>query len=117
MRVLRVVGLLVILLGCAACATSTQRGGDAGARTDLALGPEEWARPAALPPCPQVAYRLPIVTQVTVPDTIVGGVLIPQHTTYVVLQPGVWQVVASEPVRQSGAPTVPPGCTPPSGAH
>jgi hypothetical protein len=117
MRVLYIVGLLGILLGCAACATSTQGGGDAGAHPDLAMVPEELAQPSTPPPCPQVAYRLPIVTQVTVPDTIVGGVLIPQHATYVVLQPGVWQVVATETVRQPGAPTVPPGCAPLSGAR
>ena len=115
MRALRVVGLLGVLLGCAACATSTQQVFDAGARTALAVVTDELARPSALPPCPQVSYRLPIVTQVTVPDTIVGGVLIPQHATYVVLQPGAWQVVTAETVRQSGTPTVPPGCSPPSG--
>jgi hypothetical protein len=65
-----------------------------------------------MPPCPQAYYRLPIVTQVTVPDTIVGGVLIPQHPTYVVLQPGAWQVVDTGAVRQSGTPTVPQGCHP-----
>jgi hypothetical protein len=117
MRVLRVVGLLVLLFGCAGCATSTQRVFDAGAHTALAVVTDDLARPSALLPCPQVSYRLPIVTQVTVPDTIVGGVLIPQHATYVVLQPGAWQVVAPETVRQSGTPTVPPGCLPPTGGH
>jgi hypothetical protein len=116
MRDLYVVGLLAVLLGCVACATSTPRGGDAGAHPDLVMVPQERAEPAALP-CPQVAYRLPIVTQVTVPDTIVGGVLIPQHATYVVLHPGAWQVVAPEMVRQPGPPTVPPECAPPSGAR
>jgi hypothetical protein len=38
----------------------------------------------------------------TVPTAIVGGVLIPAHQTYVVLQPGAW-------VQHDGDPP-PPGC-------
>jgi hypothetical protein len=64
------------------------------------------------PPCPAAHYRLPVVTQVTVPDTIVGGVLIPRHATYVVVQPGAWQVVDTGALRQPGTPTPPPGCHP-----
>jgi hypothetical protein len=102
--------LLGLLLSGAACAP--QRVFDAGARTALAVMTDELAQRPPLPPCPQAHYRLPIVTQVTVPDTIVGGVLIPQHPTYVVLQHGAWQVVETETLRQSGSPTVSPGCHP-----
>jgi hypothetical protein len=54
--------------------------------------------------CPNEPYRLPVVTQMRVPTAIVGGVLIPAHQTYVVLQPGAW--ISAE----RDAPT--PGCHP-----
>ena len=40
--------------------------------------------------CPSVQYRLPVVTRMTIPTTLVGGVVIPAHETYVVLHPGAW---------------------------
>jgi hypothetical protein len=110
-----IVSLLGLVLGCSAC--STQRLFDAGAHTALAVMTEELAQLPPAPPCPQAHYRLPVVTQVTVPDMIVGGVLIPQHPTYVVLQSGAWQVVDTAPLRQPGMPAVPPGCHPLPGGH
>jgi hypothetical protein len=106
-------GLLSLLSACA------QQTFDAGARAALAVVEDERSRIPAPPPprCPQAHYRLPVVTQVQVPDTIVGGVLIPRHTTYVVLQPGAWQVVDAEALRQPGAPALPPGCQPPPGGR
>ena len=35
-----------------------------------------------------MGYRLPLVSRQQVPDQVVSGVLIPAHTTYVILQPG-----------------------------
>jgi hypothetical protein len=108
---------LSVLLSCSACATSTQRVFDAGARTALAVVTDELAQQPVLSPCPQLHYRLPVVMQVTVPDTIVGGVLIPQHPTYVVLQPGAWQVVDTDTLRLPGAAPVPPDCPAPLGGR
>jgi hypothetical protein len=104
-------GVLLLLLP--ACAP-TQQTFDAGARIALAVVADTLdQRPASVPlPCPAAHYRLPVVTQVTVPDTIVGGVLIPWHATYVVVQPGAWQVVDTDALRQPGTPPPPPGCHP-----
>jgi hypothetical protein len=54
--------------------------------------------------CSSGLYRLPIVTRMTVPTAIVGGVLLPAHQTSVVLRPG-----ARVP-EDGGTPT--PGCRP-----
>jgi hypothetical protein len=54
--------------------------------------------------CSSVQYRLPVVTQMTVPTALVGGVVIPAHETYVVLRPGAWV--------QGDSDTPPPGCRP-----
>jgi hypothetical protein len=59
-------------------------------------------------PCPSVQYRLPVVTQMMVPTTLVGGVVIPAHETYVVLQPGAWVRAEGEAPRGPGTP----GCRP-----
>ena len=40
-----------------------------------------------------MGYRLPLVGRQAVPDQVVGGVLIPAHTTYVILAPGWWELV------------------------
>ena len=106
-----VLGMLLLLLP--ACAP-TQQTFDVGARTTLAVIDDALTQRqvSVPPPCPAAHYRLPVVTQVTVPDTIVGGVLIPRHATYVVLQPGTWQVVDTDALRQPGMPTLPPGCHP-----
>jgi hypothetical protein len=53
---------------------------------------------SAVEECASVQYRLPVVTQMTVPTTLVGGVVTPAHDTYVVLQPGAW-------VRADGDPS------------
>jgi hypothetical protein len=106
-----VLGVLLLLLP--ACAP-TQQTFDAGARTALTVVADalDQRQASVPPPCPAAHYRLPVVTQVTVPDTIVGGVLIPRHATYVVVQPGAWQVVDTDALRQPGTPTLPPGCHP-----
>jgi hypothetical protein len=111
--------LLGLLLGLSACAASTPHVVDDGPRTALEVGTETLTQEptVATVPCPTAHYRLPVVTQVTVPDTIVGGVLIPQYTTYVVVQPGAWQVVHTATVRQPGQATVPAGCLPLPGGH
>ncbi|MDE0195930.1 MAG: hypothetical protein OXP08_10320, partial [bacterium] len=38
-----------------------------------------------------MGYRLPLVSRQEVPDQIVSGVLIPAHTTFVILEQGAWE--------------------------
>ena len=40
-----------------------------------------------------MGYRLPLVSRQEVPDQIVSGVLIPAHTTFVILRDGWWELV------------------------
>ena len=40
-----------------------------------------------------MGYRLPLVSRQEVPDQIVSGVLIPAHTTFVIVQPGAWALM------------------------
>ena len=58
-----------------------------------------------LPPHPAVVpgtlrgvmgYRMPLVSRQGVPDQVVSGVLIPAHTTFVILKPGYWELVGLE---------------------
>lgn len=44
-----------------------------------------------------MGYRMPLVSRQEIPDQIVSGVLIPAHTTYVILQPGYWELVGLSP--------------------
>ena len=44
-----------------------------------------------------MGYRLPLISRQEVPDQVVSGVLIPAHTTYVILQPGYWELVGLSP--------------------
>ena len=44
-----------------------------------------------------MGYRLPLVSRQALPDQVVSGVLIPAHTTYVILQPGHWELVGLSP--------------------
>ena len=44
-----------------------------------------------------MGYRMPLVSRQELPDQIVSGVLIPAHTTYVILQPGHWELVGLSP--------------------
>ena len=46
-----------------------------------------------------VGYRLPLVSRQTVPAQVVSGVLIPAHTTYVILRPGYWELVGLSPAE------------------
>lgn len=106
------VGSLGLVLGLVTgCATSYHDVYNAGAQAVLETLRSEVAQlEARHPPCLDAHYRLPVVSQVTVPTTIVGGVLIPQHQTYVVLQPGAWHVVHTEAFRQPAQPSVVPDC-------
>ena len=62
-----------------------------------------------------LGYRVPLVVRQRVPAQIRGGVYIPAHETYVVLQPGYWEAmsaaedpsVVSEPAEP---PQTPKGC-------
>ena len=44
-----------------------------------------------------MGYRLPLVSRQEVPDQVISGVLIPAHTTYVILQPGYWELTGLSP--------------------
>ena len=44
-----------------------------------------------------MGYRLPLVSRQGLPDQVVSGVLIPAHTTYVIVQPGYWELVGLSP--------------------
>lgn len=44
-----------------------------------------------------MGYRMPLVSRQALPDQVVSGVLIPAHTTYVILQPGYWELVGLSP--------------------
>ena len=44
-----------------------------------------------------MGYRLPLVSRQEVPDQVVSGVLIPAHTTFVVLRGGEWELVDLKP--------------------
>jgi hypothetical protein len=63
---------------------------------------------SAVERCASVQYRLPVVAPMTVPTTLVGGVVIPAHETYVVLQPGAWVQADGEAPRGLGLS----GCQP-----
>ncbi len=66
--------------------------------------------PTPTPSCLELTYRAPVIAQVRLPDRIVGGVLIPSHMTYVVLQPGAWRPAHGTDPRQPATPPYPPGC-------
>ena len=44
-----------------------------------------------------MGYRLPLISRQEVPDQIVSGVLIPAHTTFVILRGGEWELVGLSP--------------------
>jgi len=67
-------------------------------------GAEEAGLPLIQPPVvvPEnlrgvMGYRMPLVSRQGVPDQVVSGVLIPAHTTFVILKPGYWELVGLEP--------------------
>ena len=71
-----------------------------------------------------MGYRLPLVSRQEVPDQVVSGVLIPAHTTFVILRGGEWELVDLEPEevkrlreadarRQAEASAAPPEPQPP----
>ena len=65
------------------------------------LPPQEAARPVVVPATLRgiMGYRMPLVSRQGVPDQVVSGVLIPAHTTFVILKPGHWELVGLEPVE------------------
>ena len=44
-----------------------------------------------------MGYRLPLVSRQEVPDQVVSGVLMPAHTTFVILRPGYWELTGLTP--------------------
>ena len=77
--------------------------GSAGRAKTLAHGDEQPGTTQLYPaPVPNtlrgvMGYRLPLVSRQEVPDQVVSGVLIPAHTTYVILQPGYWELTGLSP--------------------
>ena len=62
-----------------------------------------------------LGYRVPLVVRHRVPAQILGGVYMPEHETYVVLQPGYWEALgtAENPTVDGEAaetPQAPKGC-------
>ena len=66
-----------------------------------------------------MGYRLPLISRQEVPDQVVSGVLIPAHTTFVILRGGEWELVglAPEEVKRlkdaAEAAAAPPETEPP----
>ena len=44
-----------------------------------------------------MGYRMPLVSRQELPDQVVSGVLIPAHTTFVILKPGYWELTGLSP--------------------
>ena len=66
-----------------------------------------------------MGYRLPLVSRQEVPDQVVSGVLIPAHTTFVILRGGEWELTGLEAhevgrMRDADEVTAAPGCEPQS---
>ena len=63
------------------------------------LPPQEDAQPVVVPGTLRgvMGYRMPLVSRQGVPDQVVSGVLIPAHTTFVILKPGYWELIGLEP--------------------
>lgn len=59
-----------------------------------------------------MGYRLPLVSRQEVPDQVVAGVLIPAHTTFVVLRGGEWELVDLEPEELERLRAEPPAVRP-----
>jgi hypothetical protein len=98
---------LVLLSALTLTACAVQEAYHTGAQDVLtALEAEVQQRQAtsAVEECLSMQYRRPVVTRMTVPTTLVGGVVIPEHETYVVLRTGAWVVRDGD--------TLPPGCRP-----
>ena len=73
--------------------------GQAGdTRHPAGLPPQETPPPVVVPGTLRgvMGYRMPLVSRQGVPDQVVSGVLIPAHTTFVVLKPGRWELVGLE---------------------
>ena len=74
--------------------------GQAGeTRHPAGLPSQETAQPVVVPGMLRgvMGYRMPLVSRQGVPDQVVSGVLIPAHTTFVILKPGYWELVGLEP--------------------
>ena len=44
-----------------------------------------------------MGYRMPLVSRQELPDQVVSGVLMPAHTTFVILKPGYWELTGLTP--------------------
>ena len=71
----------------------------AGLPPEIAGEPETVPQPVTVPGTLRgvLGYRMPLVSRQGVPDQVVSGVLIPAHTTFVIVKPGYWELVGLEP--------------------
>ena len=83
----------------------------AGLPPEIAGEPERVPQPVTVPGTLRgvMGYRMPLVSRQGVPDQVVSGVLIPAHTTFVIVKPGYWELVGLEPgeVERLREPVVP----------
>ena len=86
--------LVIFLMALAHAVAESRRGGLS--RLEFEAPPAvERTGPILVPQILRGAmgYRLPLVSRQQVPGQVVSGVLIPAHTTYVILKPGYWELV------------------------
>ena len=71
----------------------------AGLPPEIVGEPERVPQPVTVPGTLRgvMGYRMPLVSRQGVPDQVVSGVLIPAHTTFVIVKPGYWELVGLEP--------------------
>ena len=96
-------------------AEGRDEGRDGGMQTDLPPEPPaQEVEPVRLPGTLRgvMGYRLPLVSRQEVPDQVVAGVLIPAHTTFVVLRGGEWEMVDLKPEELERLRAEPPAVRP-----
>ena len=98
-----------------AAAEARDEGRSGGTQTDLPPEPAaQKVEPVRVPGTLRgvMGYRLPMVSRQEVPDQVVSGVLIPAHTTFVVLRGGEWELVDLKPEELERLRAEPPAVEP-----
>ena len=96
-------------------AAGRDEGRNGGMQTDLPPDPPaQDVEPVRVPGTLRgvMGYRLPLVSRQEVPDQVVSGVLIPAHTTFVVLRGGEWELVDLKPEELERLRAEPPAVRP-----
>ena len=99
MAVRLLVAALVTFVMVTHGAGESRRGGLPRLEFEAPPGPP--TRPVVVPGTLRgvMGYRLPLVSRQEVLGQVVSGVLIPAHTTYVILRPGRWELVGLPPAE------------------